>query len=893
MVENKKLFGIFLLLVLTFSLTLMFLPSILAEINVETVIETNTVCPSSTIVIIEKVTSTVQGTFSVSFSGSASSFSTVVPTGFFLSPGQEQDVVIYITPSSKTNPGVYSLSLQISGAGSSKTITQGIVVENCHQTIITVDPYTQTMCSCDEKSYTLRISNTGKYLENYVLTPQGPVAQYVTLSNNMFSLQPNSFTEITAYIRTPCDFFGNYDLTFKLSADSKYAQAETTSKVEVIPCYDYSLTTEKNFYEMCENEKITVPVKLKNLGTAPNTYSIKITGPAWVQSDQKSVALSAEEEKSFNLIIQPPFKTQGNFTLQLETSSGKGKIIRDVAVDLKSNACYDTSVSIVKEIDQICNTLTNTYSATIKNLGRFKGNFDIKLEAPAWVKIDKTAVSLDADNETTVLITVNPPADTRSTDYSILVKAIDQLSKTESQDSMSINTMTSEQCYKPFISSQEEKVDVYQDGAATFAFTIENKGIKDAEYAVEISGNAAQFARVNPTTVQIPSGKAQTLYLYLSPSIDLFIGMYTVNIAARLKDTSIVSSKTIIVNVLKYTEEQSINKTNQTAINATKKQGFFQAFSQAITGFFIRLFSIKPISQIDATNITNISAGQGACSLTNLSCQLPQDNETNISDEFNETSNETIDLTNITNLTGGNLITGGVVNETKTNTTRENNTQENITNETNAAFCTNYYWFDSDNSVCSRRQFCGMYMYQGLRTFSTLEECKDNLPEPENQIEENETNETSKNQAPELTKKVPNLELVSGGNVTIDLSKYFSDPESDHLEYITVKPVNLSIMIRGSLITITSPENFTGIRDITFYVTDGNTMIQSNTVNITVSNQPVNKPIDLAKFFVQYKSYIIGALVIALLIIILFSGIGKKILDFFEEDVEEEKKKKE
>ncbi|MCX6741942.1 MAG: hypothetical protein NTX24_02080 [Candidatus Pacearchaeota archaeon] len=866
MVENKKLFGLSLLLVLTLTLTLILLPLTLAEINVETVIETNTVCPSSTIVIVEKVTSTVQGTFSVSFSGSASSFSTVVPTGFFLSSGQEQDVVIYITPSSKTSPGVYSLSLQISGAGSSKTITQGIVVENCHQTTISVDPYTQTMCSCDEKSYALKISNTGKYLENYVLTPQGPVAQYVTLSNNMFSLQPNSFTEVTAYIRTPCDFFGNYDLTFKLSADSKYAQAETTSKVEVIPCYDYSLTTEKNLYEMCENEKIIVPIKLKNLGTAPNTYSIKLTGPAWVQSDQKSITLSAQEEKTFSLIIQPPFKTQGNFTLRLETSSGKGKIIKDVTIDLKSDACYDASVVMAKETDSVCNTLTSTYSAAIKNLGRFKGNFDIKLEAPVWVKIDKTAVSLDAGNETTVLITVNPPADTKSTDYSIIIKAIDQLSKTEYQDSMSIKTMTSEECYKPFISSQEEEVDVYQDGAATFAFAIENKGIKDAEYAVEISGNAAQFARVNPTTVQIPSGKAQTLYLYLSPSIDMPIGAYTVNIAARLKDTSIVSSKTITVNVLKCTEEQSVNKTNQTAINATKK-GFFESIFQSITGFFIKLFSTKPISQTNATNITNISAGHDVCSLTNLSCEIQVENKT------------TVNTTNETNETGGNLITGNVVNNTNTSI--------------NATSCNDYYWFDSDNSVCSRRQFCGLYMYEGLRTFSTLEECENNLPKSENQTEENETNTTIENQAPKLAKKIPNLYLVSGGNVTIDLSKYFSDPEDDHLEYMTVKPVNLSVMIRGSLITINSPENFTGIRDITFYATDGNTMIQSNTVNITVSTQPVNKPIDLAEFFVQYKSYIIGALIIALLIIILFSGIGKKILDFFEEDVEEEKKKKE
>ncbi len=42
--------------------------------------------------------------------------------------------------------------------------------------------------------------------------------------------------------------------------------------------------------------------------------------------------------------------------------------------------------------------------------------------------------------------------------------------------------------------------------------------------------------------------------------------------------------------------------------------------------------------------------------------------------------------------------------------------------------CTNKWWFDSNTTACSYKQFCGEYMYQGLQTFSTETACKAALP---------------------------------------------------------------------------------------------------------------------------------------------------------------------
>ncbi|MCC7552790.1 hypothetical protein KO317_03975 [Candidatus Micrarchaeota archaeon] len=43
--------------------------------------------------------------------------------------------------------------------------------------------------------------------------------------------------------------------------------------------------------------------------------------------------------------------------------------------------------------------------------------------------------------------------------------------------------------------------------------------------------------------------------------------------------------------------------------------------------------------------------------------------------------------------------------------------------------CEMKYWFDEDSTECRYKEFCGMYMYYGLRTFESLEDCEEELAE--------------------------------------------------------------------------------------------------------------------------------------------------------------------
>jgi hypothetical protein len=43
--------------------------------------------------------------------------------------------------------------------------------------------------------------------------------------------------------------------------------------------------------------------------------------------------------------------------------------------------------------------------------------------------------------------------------------------------------------------------------------------------------------------------------------------------------------------------------------------------------------------------------------------------------------------------------------------------------------CKNLWWFDNEHKYCQQKEFCGLYMYLGLRTFETKNECEAALQE--------------------------------------------------------------------------------------------------------------------------------------------------------------------
>lgn len=726
------------------------------EIYIESKMATNVVCPSATILIEEIITTTTSDSFTVSLSGSAARFSTAIPTGFYLQKDERKSIFIYVTPSSKAVPGTYNLEVTITGKHASKKITHTIIVENCHKTVLEIYPQKEKICACESRNIELKLSNKGLYLEKYKLSVEGPAAQWVSLPGFEFTLSKNSSIIIPAQIRVPCDVKGNYSATFIVKSSSPLAEDSTSLLLEIVPCYDYIITT-KNYQELCENERTAIPITIKNLGTTDNVYAINLRAPQWVSIERKVIEVKQGKEENLNLIAHPPFKKTGNFNVTVQVLSEKGKVLKETEILLNVIPCFGVILEIEKEKDSLCVGLNASYKIKIKNTGKFNNTFNINLVAPEWIKISENKVSLEKEEEKELYLIANPPKETKPADYRVKIAATDPVSEVESQVNFTIAIISMEDCYKPLVSLEKAEITLERDSTGVAAFTLENKGIRDAEYLIELSGSAASFCQVNPATIKVGAGKIETLYIYIAPPIEIEPGTYTLDITARLKDSNIVSSKTLKLVVSE--EKVSANITNVTEKITGKTIEKVPNILEKLIDFFKKIFKEKPKKETNITNITNIT-----------------------------------------------------------------------------------------------------------------------------------------NRPPILKKNIPDIKLKPGEIYSFNLSEYIEDPEKEPLFFTTIKPLNIEVGIIKEIVTIRAPEDFSGIREIKFYATDGENIIESNKVKIIVEATPeeenlTTSPTEKQPFFTKYKRYIIGAVVIFIILILIVSGLGKKILQFLEEEKPKQEKK--
>ncbi len=856
-------------------------------------ITTNTVCPSSTIVIEDVVTASSAGAFTVTVEGTAATFTTTVPTGFWLEGGQSQSIYSYITPSSQVVPGNYKLKITVEKSnGNIKTVEHNVIVENCHNTVLSVEPETLSVCACEEKTLMLNINNLGNYLENYEISIEGPAADWITLSSDSVTLASCTETDIEAYVMTPCNVAGTYEINFVVTSENPYAQANKVANIEVVSCYDYILSSEKIYYSMCESDELSVPLKIKNLGTRDNIYRINLEGPSWTTLDQNTLNVAEGEEKTFNIIARPPYTTQGNFSAHIEVLSDFGKVLKKYDLTLDVEKCYDVAITIEEERDRMCNALSNTYAVIIKNNGNFENTFDITLEGQEWATISERHITLGAGEETSIILDIHPPYNTLGGEYDFTIKVKDPLSGAEAEDTIAIESITIEECYKPAISIADDPVSVARDSTATAIFIIENKGEQPAHYNIEISGTGTSFSQINPGAIDIEAGEAQTVYLYIAPPPETQLQDYKVTVTVRLEDTTILASRTITINVVKSEEGELIIP--EEPVEEEEKSWF-----QKTIDWIVNLFTPKQVEEqeeiIEEPEEEQFSGSEG-------------DSFTfNIKDEEHTAELEEVEDDSVTiQISSDPIIVDLDVGETKQFDTDNNGYLDlEITLNSITDGIADLTFKELEEEIIEEEP--------EEEPEETTEEPEETTEEPEETTEEpeettEEPEEPEENQAPVLKEDIPDLEIGAGQTYEIDLKDYFEDPNGDVLTYVTVKPLNVDVSVSGSIVTLTPKAGSEGeTREVTFYASDGIELTESNVVTITITEaaesveeepepeieeqEPTEEqPEETGEessdnFFSKYKGLLIAGLIILVIIIILLSGLGKKIIGFFEEEV--------
>src|SRR3989338_5201144 len=549
--------------------------------------------------------------YTINLKGSASSWATVVPSGFILSAGEQKTVFTYITPSQSAEPGTYNLQIEASAADDTKTVSHDVVVKNCYSVSLSALPNSKTSCPNDPIQYSITLTNNGEYSETFRLSLNGNLAPRASLSDNLLVLGKKESKTILLFVNSPVDP-SDYVLTLISESESGRVRESLPIFLNVNSCYDFNLKVSgNNTYNLCDRSYVVIPLNLKNSGTTLNSYKINIDGPVWVRVEKNEFVLKDQEARTFNLIFAPNYGSAGDYGIRLTVVPEKGnaKSVTDFGITVRK--CHSVDVKFLYDKVDACKGAVNNYEALITNDGEVKKSYRLELEAPSWIVLDEKdrVFTLDPKEQKKVVVKASPIDSVKDQEYDVKLRAVatdDSSVSANDIDELSIDVKDAENCYKPSIETKYTNLVVYYDSSTAVPIEIKNNGVRKAEFSLFLSGNAATFSTLAPSAVSIDPGRSEIVYIYVAPNINVKLGSYDSVVSLNVKNGPLLTTKKFNIEITNVKEKTTqIAQPLKTSLDNGKKPvdeiSYWQKFKS-----FIRKAFVSEEERIQFNNVTSV-----------------------------------------------------------------------------------------------------------------------------------------------------------------------------------------------------------------------------------------------------------------------------------------------
>jgi len=266
--------------------------------------------------------------------------------------------------------------------------------------------------------------------------------------------------------------------------------------------FDVSVSVSPKKVEVNPCDIATFDINIVNMGEE-DTFSVSIEGlpEGWYTLSEDSVTLESEEEYKIYLFVTPDYYGDvGTFEASVVVSDHA-----DATDTFTLEVVPDHRIEVsLPEETKTCLQETSEIKALIKNTGVSAEDlvFDISGNASDFVELTEESYVLGVDEEKEVVLEVKP-IDVKIGDYVLELEARSTTSYASSKDSGLIKIVD---CYKVDVIYPEE-VETCVDVPVQFQITVENTGLKNDSYVLEIE-------KLNITeTVELESGEFSSLKL--------------------------------------------------------------------------------------------------------------------------------------------------------------------------------------------------------------------------------------------------------------------------------------------------------------------------------------------------------------------------------------------
>ena len=219
----------------------------------------------------------------------------------------------------------------------------------------------------------------------------------------------------------PIEKEGKYSFILNVGdANNKFS---SEINVDVKKCYSFGVNIEKDKDRLCGGEEKNYSVNVENNGNKLAYLNLTAEGAEWAAITRNFIGLKPDGEGKLELIINPAANESGSFNIKVSASLTENSGIKEddgINVEVKTKEdCYKADVEIV--------TKRITYKPTaipitIKNSGIKKADYSISLEAPSWVSVNPSFLTINPGKGSSILLNTAPSEETAEGAYNLTLK---------------------------------------------------------------------------------------------------------------------------------------------------------------------------------------------------------------------------------------------------------------------------------------------------------------------------------------------------------------------------------------------------------------------------------------------------------------------------------------
>ncbi|MDK2849430.1 MAG: hypothetical protein PWP03_840 [Candidatus Woesearchaeota archaeon] len=431
-----------------------------------------------------------------------------VPSEVRIAAGNSKVITLNVTPSELGEKDIV-INIDSKYAGNKKLYSK-VTAKNCCGVSLISSPTPIEICAGTkaEISVLMSVLNNGIKSE-FEIESDSP---WLTPELNDVVLGKNEVKEFVAKVK-PLNKAGEYRAIIRAKND--YCEDKAFVTLDVKNCYDLEAELEDNTSEACANQKLVLPLKIKNTGEADSTYDIKVLNPKELMSEADSIELSKGQEGKVNLFLNTS-NLSGDVTLEVVVSNHDHPEIKKVIKRIiEVEKCYDFDMSL-QDIDA-CTTQNIELTGILTNKGTKDDEYTLDYICPSWInpKTDKVFLKSGENAKIKLEGTVPLEASGKKSLCSIIVKSTKL--NTSKIFKSNINVKDNDECFCTKAILNMDKINVEVGKSKVVNVEVENCGLFNQTYTCKVSDELKDFAYITPDEFKLSPKESDRCYIGFIP----------------------------------------------------------------------------------------------------------------------------------------------------------------------------------------------------------------------------------------------------------------------------------------------------------------------------------------------------------------------------------------